>query len=148
MTRPQGRITLSGINIQSPWAQAIVAEHKVIETRVYPLPAKWVGKPLVIIETPGKTGRFKRRVAGFIIFGQSWLYPNKVRFAQDYAKHLVAPSDPLFGWREDGKPKWAWPIHWVEAYQQALPPDFRAGVVYARAVEILNPPAALIDRLA
>ena len=53
-----------------------------------------------------------------------------------------------FGWREDGKPKWAWPVQWVEAYQQPLPPGFRAGIRYARAVEILRPSAALLDMLA
>jgi len=60
-------VTLPGINIQAPWAEAIVAGHKVIETRCYPQP---------------------------------------------------------------------------------LPPGFRAGIRYARAVEILRPSAALLARLA
>jgi len=37
--------TLPGINIQAPWAEAIVAWHKVIETRFYPMPKKWFGQP-------------------------------------------------------------------------------------------------------
>jgi hypothetical protein len=106
-----------------------------------------VGKPLVILETPGKARQFKRRVAGFVIFEKSWCYTDKAHFAQDRAKHLVDPDDPLFGWQHEGKPKWAWPIRWVEAYQQPLPADFRAGIRYARAVEILQPHATLVARL-
>jgi hypothetical protein len=141
-------VTLPGINIQAPWVEAIVAGHKVIETRFYPMPKKWVGQPLAIIETPGKARHFKRRIAGLVIFAQSWCYTDKAAFARDHARHLVDPDDPLFGWREDGKPKWAWPVAWIEAYQQPLPPGFRAGIRYARAVEILRPSAALLARLA
>jgi hypothetical protein len=140
-------VILPGINIQAPWAQAIVSGRKVIETRFYPLPEKWVGQPLVILETPGKARHFKRRVAGFVVFEKSWCYADKASFAQDRAKHLVDPDDPLFGWKHDDKPKWAWPIRWVEAYQQPLPTDFRAGIRYARTVEILCPPATLVARL-
>jgi hypothetical protein len=140
-------LTLPGLNIQAPWAQAIVSGRKVIETRFYPLPAKWIGQPLVIIETPGKTGRFKRRIAGVVVFAKSWCYADKASFARDYVKHLVDPDDAMFGWRDDSHPKWAWPIHWAVAYAQPLPPGFRAGIRYARAVEILEPPASLLARL-
>jgi hypothetical protein len=99
--------------------------------------------PHAIIETPGKARHFKRRVAGLVIFGQSWCYAGKAAFARDHAQHLVDPDDPRFGWREEGRPKWAWPVQWVEVYQQPLPPGFRAGMRYARAVEILRPSAAL-----
>jgi hypothetical protein len=141
-------VTLPGINIQAPWTEAIVSERKVIETRFYPMPRKWVGYPLAIIETPGKAGRFKRRIAGLVIFGQSWCYADKEAFARDREKHLVDPDDPVLGWREDTTPKWAWPVRWVEAYQQPLPPGFRAGIRYARAVEICRPSAALLEILA
>ena len=141
-------VTLPGINIQAPWAQAIISGHKVIETRFYPMPSKWVSQPLAIIETPGKAGHFQRRIAGLVLFAPSWRYADKAAFAHDRARHLVEPDDLHFGWRQDDKPKWAWPIRWVEAYQQPLPPGFRAGIRYARAVEILRPSAALLDMLA
>ena len=140
-------MTLPGINIQVPWAQAIISGRKVIETRFYPMPAKWIGQPLVIIETPGRTGRFKRRIAGLVVFGASWCYTDQAAFARDGAKHLVDPDDPLFGWKSDDKPKWAWPVQWVEAYQQPLPPTFRAGIRYARAVEVFRPPKSLLKSL-
>jgi hypothetical protein len=141
-------VTLPGINIQAPWAEAIVLGHKVIETRFYPIPRKWVGQPLAIIETPGKVGHFQRRIAGLVSFAPNWCYADKAAFARDRARHLVDPDDQLFGWREDGKPKWAWPVAWIEVYQQSLPPSFRAGIRYARVVEILRPSAALLDMLA
>jgi hypothetical protein len=83
-----------------------------------------------------------------VIFGPSWCYADKASFAHDQPQHLVDPDDPLFGWRRDDKLKWAWPVQWVEAYQQPLPPGFRAGIRYARAVEILKPSAALLERIA
>ena len=141
-------VTLPGMNVQAPWAEAIVSGRKVIETRFYPMPRKWVGQPLAIIETPGKARHFRRRIAGLVLFELSWCYADKVAFARDRAKHLVDPDDPHFGWQEDGKPKWAWPIHWVEVYRQPLPDDFRAGMRYARTVEILRPSAALLTMLA
>lgn len=140
-------VTLSGINIQAPWAQAIVSGQKAIETRFYPMPKQWVGQPLVIIETPGKARNFKSRIAGFVIFERSWCYADKTAFSKDRAQHLVDPDDPLFGWQQNDRPKWAWPIQWVEAYQQPLPPGLRVGIRYAHAVEILRPPAALLDML-
>jgi len=141
-------VTLPGINIQAPWASAIVSGHKVIETRFYPMPRKWGGQPLAIIETPGKARTFQRRIVGLVIFGPSWCYADKTTFGQDRVKHLVDPDDLRFGWRGDDRPKWAWPVQWVEVYQQSLPTGFRAGIRYARAVEILRPSAALLARLA
>src|SRR4029450_4821616 len=58
-------VTLPGINIQVPWAEAILSGQKVIETRFYPLPGKWVGQPLAVIETPGRARGFKSHIAGF-----------------------------------------------------------------------------------
>jgi hypothetical protein len=137
-------VTLPGINIQAPWAQAIISGHKVIETRFYPLPDKWIDHPLAIIETPGRTGRVKRRIAGLVSFGPSWCYADRDAFARDRTKHLVDLDDPRFGWKSDGKPKWAWPVVWAEAYEQPLPPEFRAGIRYSRAVDILAPPRSLL----
>jgi len=141
-------VTLPGMNIQAPWVEAIVSGRKVIETRFYPMPRKWGSQPLAIIETPGKARHFKRRIAGLVLFEPSWCYADQAAFARDRAKHLVDPDDPHFGWQEDGKPKWAWPVQWVEVYQQPLPADFRAGIRYARTVEILRPSAALLAMLA
>jgi hypothetical protein len=140
-------LAIPGINIQVPWSQALISGRKVIESRFYPMPSKWIDQPLAIIETPGKTGRFKRRIAGLIAFAPSWRYASREAFARDAIKHLVDPDDPLFGWKSDDRPKWAWPLMWVEAYEQPLPPEFRAGIRYSRAVDILEPPPSLLRAL-
>jgi len=92
-------VTLPGMNIQAPWAEAIVSGHKVIETRFYPTQRKWIDQPLAIIETPGKARHFKRRIAGLVLFEPSWRYADKAAFARDRAKHLVDPDDLRFGWQ-------------------------------------------------
>jgi hypothetical protein len=140
-------VIVPGINIQAPWAEAMISGRKVIETRYYPIPKKWVGEPLAIIETPGPTRRFKRRIAGLVIFGPSGCYADQAAFARDRIKHLVDVDDRRFGWKGNDRPKWAWPVRWVEAYQQPLPAGFRAGIRYARAVEILRPSVGLLESL-
>jgi hypothetical protein len=140
-------VMLPGINIQVPWVEAIVSGRKVIETRYYPMPRKWIGQPLAIIETPGPARRFKHRIAGVIIFEPSWCYADQAAFARDSFKHLVDAHDRRFGWQGEDRPKWAWAVRWVEAYQQPLPIGFRAGIRYARAVEILRPSLELLERL-
>ena len=121
--RQSHTVTLPGINIQAPWAEACVRAQGDRDA-LLPMPRKWVGQPLAIIETPGKARHFQRRIAGLVIFAPSWCYADKAAFARDRARHLVDPDDRLFGWREDGKPKWAWPVAWIEVYQQPLPPAF------------------------
>ena len=142
-----GRLSLPGINIQAPWAEAILSGRKTIETRYYPMPKKWEGQPLAIIETPGRKGRFRSRVAGFIIFGRSHCYESKTAFLRDKSKHLVDPEDAVFGWRDEGKPKWGWPIVWSCRYTQELSMAFRRGIRYSSAVPITKPPPPLLETL-
>jgi hypothetical protein len=46
-------VTLPEINIQAPWAEALVSWRKVIKTRFYPTPRKWVGQPPAVRMTGG-----------------------------------------------------------------------------------------------
>lgn len=82
-------ISLPGINIQAPWAEAILTGRKTIETRCYPMPEQWEGQPLVIIETPGKKGQFRSRVAGLVIFGKSYRYESRLSFIREQKVLLV-----------------------------------------------------------
>ena len=43
-----------GINIQAPFAELLINLEKCVETRTYPLPLKYEGEELALIETPGK----------------------------------------------------------------------------------------------
>ena len=70
-----------GINIQAPFAELLINLEKCVETRTYPLPLKYEGEELALIETPGKTGKFKARIIGTITFSHSFKYENMQAFA-------------------------------------------------------------------
>ncbi len=68
---------------------------KTVETRGYPLPAKYAGKPLAIIETPGPTKpRFKARIVGVITFSHSMQYKTYAEWDADRGRHRVPANDP------------------------------------------------------
>ncbi len=124
-----------GINIQFPISQEILSGEKTIETRTYALPDKYVGRTLVLIETPGKNGKFKARAIAKIIFGESFQYPNPKTFYKDYEKHLV---DKKSVWAWQDKPKWGWPILKVcpidpERTKISLP---KGGIVFRSNISI------------
>src|SRR4051812_33618820 len=103
--------TLRGLTIQYPWADLILSGRKTIETRFYPLPSKYVGMEIAIIETPGARGEFRSRLVGIVIFGPSFLYRDAQEFYADSARHLVRPDTLRFSWKHgQGKAKWGWPV--------------------------------------
>ena len=57
---------MTGINIQAPWSQLLINSDKCVETRSYALPDKYIGEELLLIETPGKNGKFKARIIGIL----------------------------------------------------------------------------------
>ncbi len=87
-----------GINIQTPWSGLLINRQKCVETRSYPLPNKYVGQELALIETPGKTGQFKARIIGTITFSHSFKYPSQQAWEDDYRRHLVSDNDESYGW--------------------------------------------------
>jgi len=80
----------SEINIQYPISSDIISGAKTIETRTYPLPDKFKGVEMVLIETPGKTEKFKARAIAIIRFSDSFEYPSAREFYKDESKHLVS----------------------------------------------------------
>ncbi len=98
--------TYTGINIQYPISQLILSKKKTIETRTYPIPEKYIGQELLMIETPGKNGKFKSRIVAIIKFESCFKYKNSNEFYKDKKKHFVEP-DSLWAW-SDESPKWAW----------------------------------------
>ena len=54
---------MTGLNVQAPWTGLLISGEKSVETRSYPLPKKYVGEKLALVETPGKSGSFKRRIS-------------------------------------------------------------------------------------
>jgi len=123
---------LPGINVRYPWSQYLIEGKKTIETRTYPIPTKFIGQEMAIIETPGKE-KFRARVVGIIVFGESFEYKTRKEFYGDADRHFVS-ADSEYAWKV-GK-KFGWPVVRVERKERELPEGFRRGIVYARDVPV------------
>eukprot|EP00980_Cylindrotheca_fusiformis_P008195 scaffold1736_cov127-Cylindrotheca_fusiformis.AAC.9 len=107
-----------GLELQEPWAQAVVEGKKPIETRSYDLPPSLLGKRVMILQSPaGKAGvsgmgnvmnlsdptSSGAMVIGWVIFHSVKKYTTRETFEADEKGHLVAPGSD-YGWKE-GKTK-------------------------------------------
>jgi hypothetical protein len=104
-----------GLEMQCPWASALLDGRKTIETRTYDLPTALIGKKIMIIQSPkGSSGvsamgdrvdfaASNAEVIGWCTFTKVNHYKNGKDFATDEAAHLVS-SDSGYGWKE-GKTK-------------------------------------------
>lgn len=117
-----------GINIQFPFSELLINSDKCVETRTYPLPKKYEGEELALIETPGKTGKFKARIIGTITFSHSFKYHNKQEWTSDYNRHKVE-QDSLFGWHED-KDKYGWVVSQIYKFDEPFPAPENKGMVF------------------
>ena len=126
--------TFSGIAIQFPYSSLIVSGAKTIETRIYPLPKKYVGKKLLIIETPGTNRKIKTAIIGWIVFGEPYLYSTKAKFDSEFKFHKVETGS-IFYWQKD-RPKWAWPITAVGRFRSRTPPSKRIGIKFTTGLAI------------
>lgn len=126
--------TYIGINIQYPISRDILEGRKTIETRKYPIPADYIGRDLVVIETPGKTGNFKARMIGFVRFGESFEYTNKQEFYRDSEKHLVE-SGSIWEW-QDGQKKFGWPVVKADRWADSIQVSFRKGICFSRGISL------------
>jgi hypothetical protein len=129
-----------GINIQAPWSQLILSGRKTMETRFYPLPKKYIGTKLALVETPGPSKVFKARVIGLITFGESFPYKSKAAFYADSRKHLVTTEAADFSWESGlGKLKWGWPILRVEPFDTFVPVSGRRGIIFSSQIALPSP---------
>lgn len=130
---------ISGINIQWPWSELIISGQKTIETRSYALPQKHLGKPLALIETPGKKGKKagvkEARIIGIVIFSQSYQYSNKEHWIKDKKHHLVSENDINFSFHSD-KEKWAWVIQSIKKFPSPKKAPAKKGIVFANNCKV------------
>lgn len=127
----------SAINIQYPWTENILSGKKKIETRFYPLPKKYVGIELAIVETPGKSGQFKARIVGLVTFGPSFQYASRESFYKDSKRHLVTPHSDVFGWDpSDRRKKWGWPVTRVRRLRRPFPAKGKRGIVFTKRLAL------------
>ncbi len=126
--------SLPALNVQAPWATLLVEGLKSIETRSYPIPATYVGKEILLIETPGTNKKLQSRIVGLIVFGNSFQYRSLKQFRGDVSKHLVEEASK-FCWHP-AKSKWGWPVLRYSKLAHPLPKGFRGGIIYSKAVAI------------
>jgi hypothetical protein len=115
-----------------------VNKEKCVETRSYPLPEKYIGEELAIIETPGKSGVFKSRIIGTITFSHIFKYPNKQTWADDYLRHLVKNNDNMFGWNED-KDKYGWVVSNIIKFDEPQPAPEKKGIIFTLNCQTMIP---------
>lgn len=139
------RISLPGINIQTPWAELLVTGKKQIETRNYKLPERYSGKPLVVIETPGKSKKFDARIIGIIIFSGSKKYHNFDAWRSDYSLHLVSDNDPTYCFNSK-KAKYGWIVSKAVFFDTFPKAPRKRGIVYATQC-LLNPTPEVLEFL-
>ena len=135
-------IVLPGLNVQWPWSALMLSGEKTIETRGYPLPLRYQDSPLVLIQTPGPTGRREAEITcsrqvGLVVFAKSYLYDSRSHWNRERSHHQVQSTDAHFGFSED-KPKWAWPITTIKEFadQDKLPAPNPRGIVYCSTCHI------------
>ena len=119
--------------MQWPISREILSGRKSIETRTYPLPAKYLNQDMLLIETPGTQGNFKSRITAIIRFTNCFKYKNPAAFYADYARHRVAKDSP---WAWQDKPKWCWKVEVVRAVDPPRIFAGRKGIVYTREIEL------------
>jgi hypothetical protein len=133
---------IPGINIQWPWSQLLITSQKTVETRSYPLPEKYIGRELAVIETPGKRGLqeagiTKARIIGTITFSYSKAYGNEQEWLEDRPRHRIESNDPNFKWSSD-KPKYAWVVKDVAVLKNPIPAPKKRGIVFASDCKIIG----------
>lgn len=126
---------MTGLNIQAPWANLLIDGFKTVETRSYHLPLKYIGVPLALIETPGKTGRFKSRIIGLITFNESFRYKDKNQWINDYNRHLVDQHDHNYGWKYY-KDKYGWVVDSIEKFENPINAPSKKGIIFTTKCKI------------
>jgi hypothetical protein len=123
----------TGINIQYPISQMILNGEKTIETRTYPIPEKYLGEEMLLIETPGKSGKFVSRIIGVIKFTTCFQYKTKKEFYSQSNKHCVT-KDSIWAWRDGDK--WGWCVDVIEKIEIPIPYTKRKGIKFTLNIRI------------
>lgn len=122
---------MTSLNIQSPWSFLLINGDKSVETRSYPLPKKYEGVELALVETPGKYGKFKARIIGTITFSHSFRYESKQGWINDYNRHKVEDGDEFCGWKHN-KDKFGWVVSQINKFDNHISAPKKKGIVFTK----------------
>lgn len=133
--KSQSKVNLAGVHIQWPWSRLLLSGEKTVETRGYPLPKKYWGAPIAIIETAGKNGKKRAgiqsaHIIGIVTFARSFQYPSEKEWAADKKRHLVGQDDPNFGFSATKK-KFAWEVQSIQPISPPKKAPKVRGIVFA-----------------
>jgi hypothetical protein len=120
----------TGINIQYPISELILNGSKIIETRTYPLPKRYLNIDMLLIETPGSKGQFKARVKAIIQFTECFRYKDKKEFHADYTRHKVKKGSQ---WDWIKKPKYGWKVKIVKKLDSPFEIN-QGGIIYRKNI--------------
>lgn len=123
----------SAINIQYPISTEITSGKKVIETRTYPIPPKYLNKEILLIETPGRYGKFKARATAIIKFTNCFQYKSQTDFYSDSKRHLVTATSK-WAWKD--KPKWGWGVEIVKCFPHPIEIKSPRGIVFTKNIHL------------
>lgn len=130
---------IPGINVRWPWSRKIIDGSKTVETRNYPIPKKYLGVPMALIETSGvegkKNGISRAQILGIVRFTYCHQYDAKSDWQADKSRHLVEIDDPDFQWNPKIK-KWAWQVECLEAFERPLPAPKKKGILFTSSVKV------------
>lgn len=126
---------MTGINIQAPWAYLLIDGSKSVETRSYPIPKKYEGVELALIETPGKSKKFKSRIIGTVTFSHSFRYPDEISWKDDYNRHKVEEDDKNYGWKNN-KPKYGWVVSNIKKFDEPVDPPPKRGIIFTSGCNV------------
>lgn len=121
----------TGINIQWPISREILSGKKTIETRTYPIPKKYLGEKMLLMETPGPHGDFKARIVAIITFTECFKYSNMKSFYSDYPLHLIDKESP---WAWEKNIKWGWRVNVEKIISPPVCFSKPKGIVYTKEI--------------
>ena len=128
-------LVLRGLNIQYPFSRLILAGHKDIEVRNYPLGHRNIAKPeeeMSLIETPPKnqgsaavdialgSPPHRAQVIGTVRFSKSKPYKTQVAWDRDRPRHRIKRGSAL-DWRKGQGNKHAWRVRQVRRFREPVP---------------------------
>lgn len=113
---------------------------KKLETRNYPIPRKYLGVELALIETPGPKGKeaagiAKARVIGTITFVECYKYRGREHWLKEQGLHKVKPDEGQFRYSPDME-KWAWKVGKVKRLDTPVNPPAKRGIVFAKRCKV------------